>query len=247
MTTDVVSIVLLSTLAGLGTGIGGLIVLVRKPGEKMFVFLIGVAAGLMIMLSFMELLFDSLRISGLFPAAVGFVAGTLVLFFLDFLLPHKHVVSEKGVIDAKMFRAGTLVAIGISLHNLPEGIAIASGFFFAPEIGLIIAIAIALHNIPEGIAIALPIRMSGTSRWAAFRIALLSGLAEPVGAVIAAVFLTALPELMPFALSFAAGVMVFITVDELIPIAHEHGHEHFTSFGLIVGFILTLGLLAALR
>jgi len=195
----------------------------------------------------MELLFDSLRISGLFPAAVGFVAGTLVLFFLDFILPHKHIVSEKGVIDAKMLRTGTLIAIGISLHNLPEGIAVASGFFFAPEIGVIIAIAIALHNIPEGIAIALPIRMSGTSRWAAFRIALLSGLAEPVGAVIAAVFLTSLPELMPFALSFAAGVMVFITVDELIPIAHEHGHEHFTSFGLIVGFILTLGLLAAIR
>jgi len=247
MTTDIASIVLLSTLAGLGTGIGGLIVLVRKPGEKLFVFLIGLAAGLMIMLSFMELLFDSLRISGLFPAAVGFVAGTLVLFFLDFILPHKHIVSEKGVIDAKMLRTGTLIAIGISLHNLPEGIAVASGFFFAPEIGVIIAIAIALHNIPEGIAIALPIRMSGTSRWAAFRIALLSGLAEPVGAVIAAVFLTSLPELMPFALSFAAGVMVFITVDELIPIAHEHGHEHFTSFGLIVGFILTLGLLAAIR
>jgi ZIP family zinc transporter len=245
MTTDVASIVLLSTLAGLGTGIGGLMVLVRKPGEKLFVFLIGSAAGLMIMLSFMELLFDSLRISGIFVAAVGFIAGTLVLFFLDFLLPHKHVVSEKGVIDAKMLRTGTLIAIGISLHNLPEGIAVASGYSFAPEIGVIIAIAI--HNIPEGIAIALPIRMSGTSRWAAFRVALLSGLAEPVGAVIAAVFLTTLPGLMPFALSFAAGVMVFITVDELIPIAHEHGHEHFTSFGLIVGFILTLGLLAAIR
>jgi len=247
MTADVASIVLLSTLAGLGTGIGGLVVLVRKPGEKLFVFLIGLAAGLMIMLSFMELLFDSLRTSGLFPAAVGFIAGTLVLFILDFILPHKHIVSEKGVIDAKMFRTGTLIAIGISLHNLPEGIAVASGYSYAPEIGLIITIVIALHNIPEGIAIALPFRMSGTSRWAAFRIALLSGLTEPVGAVIAAVFLTALPELMPFALSFAAGVMVFITVDELIPIAHEHGHEHFTSFGLIMGFILTLGLLAAIR
>ena len=247
MTTDVASIILLSTLAGLCTGIGGLIVLVRKPGEKLFVFLIGLAAGLMIMLSFMELLSDSLMMSGLFAAAVGFIAGILVLFFLDFLLPHKHVVSEKGVIDAKMLRTGTLIAIGISLHNLPEGIAVASGYSFAPEIGVIIAIAIAIHNIPEGIAIALPIRMSGTSRWAAFRIALLSGLAEPVGAVIAAVFLTTLPGLMPFALSFAAGVMVFITVDELIPIAHEYGHEHFTSFGLIVGFILTLGLLAAIR
>jgi ZIP family zinc transporter len=191
----------------------------------------------------MELLFDSLKLSGLFPAAVGFIAGSLMLFILDFLLPHKHIVSEKGVINAKMFRTGTLMVIGISLHNLPEGIAVASGYSYAPEIGLIVTIAIALHNIPEGIAIAMPIRMSGAPRWTAFRTAFLSGLAEPVGAGISAVFLTTLPELMPFALSFAAGVMVFITMDELIPIAHEHGHEHFTSFGLIMVFILTFGCL----
>ena len=247
MSTDVVSIVLLSILAGLGTGLGGLVVLVRKPGEKLFVFLIGLASGLMIMLSFIELLFDSLMMSGLSSAALGFIAGSLMLFMLDVVLPHKHIVSEKGVIDTKMLRTGTLIAIGISLHNLPEGIAVASGYSYAPEIGLIITIAIALHNIPEGIAIALPIRMSGASRWSAFRVALLSGLAEPAGAVIAAVFLTALPALIPIALSFAAGVMVFITLDELIPIAHEHGYEHFTSFGLIVGFVLTLGLFAAIR
>ena len=247
MSTDMVTIVLLSTLAGLGTGLGGFSALVRKPGEKLFVFLIGLAAGLMIMLSFMELLFDSFITSGLFPVAVGFIAGLLVLFILDFLLPHKHIVEEEGVIDAKMLRTGTLIAIGISLHNIPEGIAVASSYSYAPEIGLIITIAIALHNIPEGIAIAMPIRMSGASRWAAFRIALLSGLAEPAGAIIAALFLTALPELMPFTLSFAAGVMVFITVDELIPIAQEHGHGHFTSFGLILGFILALALIAAIR
>jgi ZIP family zinc transporter len=247
MSADVLTVVLLSVVAGLGTGLGGLVVLVRKPSEKLFVFLIGLAAGLMIMLSFMELLYDSFATSGLFPAAVGFVAGSLLLFVLDFLLPHKHIVSEKGVIDTKMLRTGTLMAIGISLHNLPEGIAVASGYAYSPEIGLLITIAIALHNIPEGVAIALPIRMSGASRWAAFRIALLSGLTEPAGALIAAAFLTALPGLMPYALSFAAGVMVFITVDELIPIAHEHGHAHFTSFGLILGFILTLVLLAAIR
>ena len=247
MSTDVATIVLLSTLAGLGTGLGGLVVLVRKPGERLFVFLIGLAAGIMIMMAFMELLFDSLRLSGLFSAAVGFIAGSLVLFILDFILPHKHIVDEKGTVKAKMFRAGTLIAIGISLHNLPEGIAVASGYSYLPEIGLVIAIAIAMHNIPEGMAIALPLRMSGTSRWAAFRVALLSGLVEPLGALVAAGFLTVFPGLMPFSLSFAAGVMVFITVDELIPIAHEHGHEHYTSLGIIVGFILAFGLLAAIR
>jgi ZIP family zinc transporter len=247
ITVDIVNIIFLSVLAGLGTGLGGFIVLVRKPGEKLFVFLIGLAAGLMIMLSFMELLFDSLMLSGLFPAAVGFISGSLLLFLLDFVLPHEHIDSEKGVFEAKMFRTGTLMAIGVSLHNLPEGIAVASGYSFSPELGLIIAILIALHNIPEGIAIALPIRMSGVSRWNAFRVALLSGLVEPVGAIIAAIFLSTLPGLMPFALSFAAGVMVFITVDELIPIAHEYGHEHFTSFGLIVGFILTIVFLATIN
>jgi zinc transporter, ZIP family len=140
----------------------------------------------------------------------------------------------------------TIIAIGISLHNFPEGIAVASGYFHAPELGLVIAIAIALHNIPEGMAIALPLRVSGTSRLFAFRVALISGLMEPLGAVLAASFLFSMPGLTPYALSFAAGMMVFITMDELIPIAHEHGHEHYTSFGLIVGFILTFGLLAVI-
>ena len=247
MGTDIATIVLLSTLAGLGTGLGGLIVLIRKPGERLFVFLIGFAAGLMIMLSFMELLYDSLRLSELLSAAIGFIAGSLVLFLLDFILPHKHIVNEKGTINARMLRSGTLIAIGISLHNLPEGIAVASSYAYLPEIGLVIAAAIALHNIPEGMAIALPLRMSGTSRRHAFRIALLSGLVEPLGALIASGFLAAFPGIMPFSLSFAAGVMVFITVDELIPIAHEHGHEHFTSLGMIAGFILTFGLLSAIR
>ncbi len=247
MSTDFLTIVLLSTLAGLGTGLGGLVVLIRKPGERLFVFLIGLAAGIMIMMSFMELLYDSLELYGIFSAAVGFIAGSLVLFLLDYVLPHKHIVNEKGTINAKMFRAGTLIAIGISLHNIPEGIAVASGYSYLPEIGIVIAIAIALHNIPEGMAITLPLRIGGASRFAAFRIALLSGLAEPLGALIATGFLLVFPVLMPFSLSFAAGVMVFITVDELIPIAHEHGHEHFTSFGIIAGFILAFGLLAAIR
>jgi len=246
MNADAVSIIVLSTLAGLGTAVGGLIVLVRKPGERLLVFLMGLAAGLMIMLSFLELLSDSLEISGLFSAAVGFITGSLVLFLLDFLLPHEHIVSEMGVIDAKMLRAGMLIAIGISLHNLPEGIAVASGYSYLPRVGLIITIAIALHNIPEGIAIALPIHMSGASRWAAFRVALLSGLTEPLGAVVATVFLNAFPELVPFGLAFAAGVMVFITLDELIPMAHEHGHEHFTSLGVIMGCVLTFVLLGAI-
>ena len=145
-----------ATHGRLGHWAGGLAVLIRKPGEKLLVFLMGLAAGIMIMLSFLELLFESLKIGGLFLATSGFMAGSLVLFFLDFLLPHEHFsVSEKGVLDTKILRdarilkrQGLLIAIGISLHNLPEGIAVASGYSYVPRIGLIIAIAIALHNIP---------------------------------------------------------------------------------------------------
>lgn len=100
------------------------------------------------MLSFMQLLFESLRISGLFSAAVGFIVGSLLFSALDFVLPDKHFLSEKRVISSKMFRTGSLIAIGISLHNLPEGIAFASGYFLTPEVGLVIATAIAHHNIP---------------------------------------------------------------------------------------------------
>lgn len=208
----------------------------------------GLASGIMIMLSFLELMFEALKITDMLFAASGFVAGSLLLFLLDFILPHQHFsVSEKGLIDARLLKSGLLLAIGISLHNLPEGIAVASGYSFAPNIGVLIAIAMALHNVPEGIAIALPIYMGGGSRWAAFRLALLSGLMEPLGALLAGAFLTNYPGLVPFGLAFAAGVMVFVTLDELIPVAHEKGHEHFTSFGVIVGCIATFVLLATMR
>jgi len=237
-------VIMLSTVAGLGTALGGLIVFVRQPGKKSLGFLMGLAAGVMIMLSFLELMAEALHIADLPVVAFGFMTGAFTLFLLDFLLPHKHFsVSEKGLIDAKLFRSGLLIAIGIALHNLPEGIAVASGYFYMPSVGLFIAIAIALHNIPEGMAICLPVYAGCGSKWRAFRLSLVSGLMEPLGALIASIILASVPLFVPFSLAFAAGVMVFITLDELIPVAHEHGHEHFTSFGFIMGCLATFMLL----
>jgi ZIP family zinc transporter len=108
---------------------------------------------------------------------------------------------------------------------------------YTPRFGLFIAMAILLHNIPEGIATALPLCKSGVYKWNAFRVALFSGLAEPVGALIAVLFLRAFQSLVPAALAFAGGVMMFITLDELIPTAREHGHQHFTALGIICGSI----------
>jgi ZIP family zinc transporter len=106
-----------------------------------------------------------------------------------------------------------------------------------PQFGFFIALAILLHNIPEGIAVALPLCQSGICRWDSFRVAFFSGLVEPIGALIAALFLASFRELIPGALAFAGGVMVFITLDELIPAAREYGHQHFTAMGIISGAI----------
>jgi len=248
MANNLADILILSFLAGLATGFGGLIVVIKRPGKKVLGFLMGLAAGIMITLSFLELMSEALKISGWLLVASGFVIGSLLMFFLDFLLPHKYFsVDEKGVINGRLLESSMLIAIGISLHNFPEGIAVASGYSYLPKLGLVIAIAMALHNIPEGMAISLPVYSSGASRLAAFRLALISGLIEPLGALAAALFLENFRSLVPFGLAFAGGVMVFVTLDELIPVAHEHGHEHFTSLGVIVGCIATFMLLSTLR
>jgi len=247
MVNNLADILVLSTLAGLATGLGGLIVVIKRPGKKVLGFLMGLAAGIMITLSFLQLMSEALKISGLLLAASGFVIGSLLMFFLDYLLPHKYFsIDEKGAIDGRLLKSGILIAMGISLHNFPEGIAVASGYSYLPRLGLVIAIAMAIHNIPEGIAISLPVHMGGASKLAAFRLALVSGLVEPLGALVASLFLEYFHGLVPFGLAFAGGVMVFVTLDELIPVAHERGHEHFTSLGVIMGCITTFMLLSIL-
>ena len=236
---ELVSIIILSTLAGLATGVGGLIVLIKKPGKKLFGFLGGFAVGVMIILSFFGLILETWEDTNFLITSVSFTIGALLMFLLDFLIPHIHFsIKEEGLLKKpKLFKTGVLIAAGIALHNFPEGISIGAGYLHFSSFGLFIAVSIALHNIPEGIAIALPIYKSGVSKLRSFKIALFSGLAEPLGAIVAALFLQSFRFLVPATLAFAAGVMVFITLDELIPVFHEHGHEHSTALGIIIGII----------
>ena len=150
---------------------------------------------------------------------------------------HRHRRREAGEVNSKLLKTGTLLAVGITIHNLPEGIAVGAGYIHFPEFGLFIAIAILLHNIPEGIATALPLCKGGFGRWNSFKTALFSGLTEPLGALLAALFLNSFRTLIPAALAFAGGVMVFITLDELLPMAREHGHQHYTAVGIILGAV----------
>lgn len=263
---DILTVFLLSLIAGLGTGLGGLIAVLRKPGPRQYGFLMGITAGVMITLSFLELVDEAWELQGFATATLGFAAGSLFMFALDVTIPHVRFGEEEiphqnqtvpieytrpqrpgrrrfgrprrnPPVDRVLYRSGILIAIGITIHNIPEGIAVGAGYMHDPAFGFFIALAILLHNIPEGIATALPLCTSGVCRWDSFKVALLSGLAEPVGALLAVLFLTSFQGLIPFSLAFAGGVMVFITLDELIPAAREHGHHHFTALGIIAGAI----------
>lgn len=229
---------LLSLVAGLGTGVGGLLGVIHKPGQRAFGFLMGIAAGVMISLSFLELVNEAWALSGYLVATIGFAAGALFMFAIDFATPHMRFGErERDGFDQRLFRTGVLTAIGISIHNIPEGAAVGAGYMHAPQFGVFIAIAIALHNIPEGLATALPLCKSGMCRREALRIAFLSGLVEPIGALVAGLLLSAERNLIPAALAFAGGVMMFLTLDELVPTAREHGHQHSTAIGIILGAV----------
>ena len=271
-----VNVLLLSLVASMGTALGGALAIIRRPGRRAYGFLMGITAGVMICLSFMELVNEAWELGGPTAATLGFGIGALFMLTLDYLAPHLrfgqiefhghhtedlaraddahdnpdltqtrrrrrrggHWLSHEGVtVDAKLINSGLLLAIGISLHNLPEGISVGAGYMHNPQFGLFIAMAIMLHNIPEGLATALPLSKGGAKRGYALGIAALSGLAEPLGAVLAGLFLGSFQNLIPGALAFAGGVMVYITLDELIPSAREYGSVHWTSLGIIVGSI----------
>ncbi len=232
--------ILLALIAGLCTGLGALIIFIFKPTRVFMSASIGFASGIMLTLAFTGLLHESMEISYIL-AIIGFVLGALLILILDSLLPHMQFsILEKGIIDKKRFKTAMLIATGVALHNIPEGFAIAAGFYHLPAFGLFVAVAIALHNIPEGIAIALPIISAGGSRKKALTISFLSGLSEPLGAVIGVLLLSFALELIPIALAFAAGVMVYLTVDELLPMAQRYKHPHGMGFGVIAGCVVAI-------
>lgn len=231
-------LVVISTIAGMATVLGGLIVIIKRPGRNMLGLFGGFAGGVMLTVAFMNLVNESINQSTYLTAAIGFAIGALFMFLLDILLSHRHFgLNEKGLINPHLVKTGILIAIGIALHNIPEGVAVGAGFAHMPKFGFLIALAIGLHNIPEGIATTMFIRCGGKCRMDCLKVAFLSGIVEPIGAIVAFLFLKQFIFLIPISLAFAGGVMVFITLDEIIPMAREHGRAHLTSVGIILGAI----------
>jgi len=235
---------LLTAAAGLSTTIGSVIGLaVRKPGPRFLGFTLGFSAGVMILVSFVELLPGSIAAVGFLEAHAAFFAGMAMAFLTDFIVPHEYIGQhDHGDVDSAdhLKRTGLLVALGIGIHNFPEGMATFVGALENMRLGAAIAVAIAIHNIPEGLAVSAPIYAATGSRSKAFFWSFLSGVSEPVGAGLAALvlmpFLTA--DVLGWVLAAVAGIMVSISLDELVPAAKSYGSEHTPIIGTIFGMLV---------
>jgi ZIP family zinc transporter len=251
--TDIILPLLLTTFAGLSTCLGSIVVFaVRRPGPRFTAFMLGMAAGVMVHVSFVELLGSAVASVGFIAASFAFFGGMLVLFVIDSLTPHFFMHEEHSPPGGpSLARTGTMVALGLAIHNFPEGMAVFASALSSPELGLVLTVAIAIHNIPEGIAVAMPIYAATRNRARAFFASFYSGMAEPVGALVGALFL--LPflneQVLSYSLAAVGGIMVFISLDELLPSAHKVGDHHTAIIlGVITGMIImaaSLALLAA--
>jgi len=236
---------LLSTLAGLSTLIGGAFGLISKrPGPRFMAVSLGFSAGVMIHVSFVELLQAGVESIGFAPAHLAFFVGMAAMFLVDALIPHdyfdKHDHGGGAEHAGALMKTGLFVALGIGIHNFPEGMASFVGALQDPPLGISIAVAIAIHNIPEGLAVAAPIFAATGSRRKALLWTFLAGIAEPLGACVAALIL--LPFLsdavLGYVLASVAGVMVFISLDELIPVSRSYGKEHLSILGVVIGMVV---------
>lgn len=258
---------ILTLLAGLSTGIGSLLsIMVRHTDRRFLTFSLGFSAGVMLYVSFMEIMPQSRQMlesispesQGPLVSTLAFFGGIAIIWIIDRLVPDFENPHEMNLIGGmegerahaeKLHRMGLLTASAIAIHNFPEGLAVFFSALSNQNLGVAIAATVAIHNIPEGMAVAVPIYFATKSRKRAFSYSFLSGLAEPLGAVIGYAVLK--PFLNPFVFSIVlgcvAGIMVYISVDELLPAAHENGEHHVGIAGLIVGMAVMATSLIMLR
>jgi ZIP family zinc transporter len=248
---------ILTLFAGLSTGIGSIIAFHKKAASKKFLSVaLGFSAGVMIYVSFIEIFPKALTslmdiygdTRGYLLTTLAFFAGLLLIGLIDKLVPaaenpHEIVglnIFEHGKQDQNLLRMGLFSALAIALHNFPEGLATFIAALEDPRLGIGIAIAIAIHNIPEGIAVSIPIYHATGSKKKAFGYSFLSGLAEPVGALLGYFLLMSILSESLFGVVFAmvAGIMVYISLDELLPTAEKYGEHHLAIYGMVAGMMV---------
>jgi ZIP family zinc transporter len=240
-----------SLAAGMMTAVGALPVLVgRRVARRTNDALLGFAAGVMLAASFFSLIIPSLEASeilygeGVLPATIacaGLLLGVAAIAAINEYLPHEHFIAGREGPEAISLKKIWLFVIAITIHNVPEGLAVGVGFG-SGDIGngMSLAIGIGLQNAPEGLAVALALQSEKYSRLFAFSVACLTGLVEPVAGFLGAAAVTVAQPLLPWGLAFAAGAMIYVISHEIIPETHRHGHQNAATAGLTIGLVVMM-------
>lgn len=245
MNIDAVLVAILIPLAGTALGSAFVFFMKRAIPNRMQKSMLGFASGVMVAASVWSLLIPSMDMGGALPAAVGLIGGFLFLLLIDYVTPHIHPSGEVEGPKSKLSRTAKL-ALAVTIHNFPEGMAVGvaiagalnSGFSIAAALTL--SLGIAIQNVPEGAIIAMPLRAAGNSRLKAFGVGTASGVAEPLGAILVIALASVLTPLMPYLLAFAAGAMLYVVVEELIPETAEGAHSNLGTIGFALGFALMM-------
>ena len=240
----------------LGTMLGSAFVFLMNGGMSVRLqkSLLGFASGVMVAASVWSLLIPAMEMEAdkgawsVMPASVGFLAGIAFLLAIDTLTPHLHISADKPEGLRSHLSRTAMLALAVTIHNLPEGMAVgvvlagaANGVDgISAASALAVSLGIAIQNIPEGAIISMPMRAAGNSRWRSFLIGSLSGAVEPVGAVVVILLSAVLVPLLPYMLAFAAGAMFYVVVEELIPEASGGQHSNLSTIGFALGFVLMM-------
>jgi ZIP family zinc transporter len=237
-----------SILAGLATGVGALPALFFKNiSRNLFNSMLGAAAGIMLAATAFSLLVPGMTYGnlilpgkGIYIVSMGMMIGAVFLHYADRQLPHVHFDSISDV-HLTSLKKVWLFIIAITIHNFPEGMSVGVSFGSGEmKNGIVLAVAIALQNLPEGLAVALPLVGLGYNKWTAVGIATLTGLVEPVGGLLGITMVTVFEPILPIAMGFAAGAMLFVISEEIIPETHSDGRSRYATFALMIGFIIMM-------
>lgn len=232
-----VAVLLLASLSVVTTLMGVALAICIGRNERAIAVGIGFSAGIMLLVSFLELMPEAVGDAGAMRATMAFVLGILIIAALHWVIPHTHLVEEKGAFSPALLRTAYLVAFGLILHDVPEGFAMANSYITSPSLGVLVGLAIAIHNLPEEFAMAVPIVMVRKKRFL-YAAAFLSGLAEPFGAAVGLVAVHFHPMLNPLFMAFAGGAMVFVSVHELLPMARRYRKIHWFALGMVTSVVI---------
>ncbi|MFW9998758.1 MAG: zinc transporter ZupT [Candidatus Hodarchaeota archaeon] len=269
---------LLSFIAGLSTSIGSFLAFfIKKPSPKFISFIMGFSAGVMILISFVELLPESIETIGFEMGLLFFFIGMLIMFIIDVVVSHEYEFEDSIEIlinangqtkphlhyghrhrhrhqhhgekkEVNLVKSSIFIFFGVFIHNFPEGMATFIGTLTHVQLGVLLTLAIALHNIPEGIAVAVPIYACTLNKKKAFKWSFISGMSEPLGAIIT--WLILFPFINDYVLNAmlgaVGGIMVYISLDELLPISRSLAKEHYSIIGIIIGMLIMAFSLAIL-